>query len=204
MHLGTLRTVLIAGMMLVAASAVRAGDGDYAWEKWAFPGKLDCSIRYDGDGDGRLETYRPVSTDGCLAFEAGLPNDHVLAERCDWTVVFKSEDGSVIKLVDASWQDHTNDGWKENFYIHPRRFCLKYIYEGSGTWYGYDAARGVYFWGTWTTLPQGKPYFVDYIFNGDVPSIQALWNVEGCSDRTRKFEATEGTFLGTRIEFGQD
>lgn len=198
------KTLLLVVGVLALVAAAMAGKGDYAWEKWDFPGDLDCSIRYDGNGDGTVEEYRLISSSGYFTFKAGNPRDYVESEKCDWVMVFKSSSGSVIRLVDASWEDHANAGWKENFYIYPESRCLKYLYEGEGSWCGYDAARGVYFWGTWTTKPEGKPYVIDYIFTGDEPSMQARWTIQGCSDGNCGFEGTEGDFTGTRLEYGEE
>jgi len=203
MLVGRQKLGIAVGMILVVVSAVFAGDMDYTWEKWAFPTKIECSIRYDSDGDGQLEEYYPASTEGHFTFKADYPFDHIIPGQSDWTAVFESVDGSVIKLTDASWNGHENNGRKENFYIYPEHQCVKYFYEGTGTWCGYDRESGVYFWGRWTTLPGGKPYFADYL-NGASPSVRGSWSVEGCSDQNHVFETTEGTFFATRLEYGRD
>jgi hypothetical protein len=199
-----LKVWMVLGALLAVAFVAVAGDMNYSWEKWVFSEKIDCIIRYDSNGDGQLEDYLPVSTEGYFTFKAGFPFDHVVPEQCDWSAVFESADGSRIELVDAAWNGHENNGRKETFYIYPEHQCVKYFYEGTGTWCGYDEERGVYFWGKWTTLPEGKPYFVDYVLNGDSPAIHAKLIVEGCSDQNHAFEPTEGAFFGTRFEHGQN
>ncbi|MBN2378850.1 hypothetical protein JXM67_03505 [candidate division WOR-3 bacterium] len=200
----TLKVALTTGIILVMVSGVIAGKGDYSWEKWALPGNIDCVINYDGDGDGRLEEYYPVSVAGYFTFRAGIPYDYVIPEQCDWVAVFEAANGLKIKLIDATLNDLKNEGWKENFYIYPETHCLKYLYEATGTWCGYDQEKGIYFWGTWSTLPQGRPYYVDYILSGDTPTLRGQWRVVGCSDYKHAFEISEGCFIGTRLEYGLD
>jgi|GEM_PF-5926208 len=199
-----LSVVTIIGLVMVAVTGAVAGKGDYTWERWALPETIDCVINYDGNGDGTLEEYYPVLTEGYFTFKAGNPYDYVLSEECDWEVVFESVKGDKIKLVDASWNDLKNDGWKENYYIYPENHCLKYLYEATGTWCGYDEGKGVYFWGTWSTLPQGKPYFIDYIIGEGNPTLTGQWRVVGCSDQAHSFEVSEGSFEGSRLEYGID
>lgn len=198
----TYRIAIFLGLILGVVSVAFAGKGDYSWEKWGFPGSIACVINYDGDGDGQLEEYRPVSVEGYFTFRAGNPYDYVIPERCDWRAVFEAADGSKLHLIDASWNDLRNDGWKENYYIYPETHCLKYLYEATGTWCGYDPQKDVYFWGTWSTMPQGGPYFVDYLMSEDAPSLKGQWRVVGCSDSPRSFEISEGSFLWNRLEYG--
>lgn len=194
------KLVLAGGILLMLVSTAWASDMDYSWEKWFFPGELECSILYDGNGDGQFEEYHPVSTEGYVTFKAGFPFDQITTEQSDWTIIFEAEDGSYIRLEDASWNGKYTNGRKENVHIYPEHQTVKYFYEGLGTWCGYDTERDVYFWGKWTTSPKETFYCADYLMNGGVPSLKAKWTVEGCSDAESPFKATEGTFHGTRFE----
>ncbi len=196
------KLVLAVGLLLLIGSTVWASDMDYSWEKWFFPGELECSILYDGNGDDLLEEYHPIASEGYITFRAGFPFDQLMTDESDWTIVFEADNGSRIKLEDARWNGNYTNGRKENVHIYPEHQTVKYFYEGQGAWCGYDSDRDLYFWGKWTTSPSELSYCADYLMNGGVPSLKAKWTVEGCSDAERSFKTTEGTFHGTRIERG--
>lgn len=197
MSQGKQKLAIVVGLLLILASTAFAGDLDYEWETWSFPTKIECCLLYDGDGDGQAEEYHPVATRGFMTFKAGFPFDRMVPAKSGWSMVFASENGSEIKLVNASWDGHANTGRKENVYIHPEHQSVKYFYEAVGTWCGYDSARDVYFWGRWST--EGKAHYADYVLNGSSPSLQGRWIIEGCSDCNCEFECSDGTFFSARL-----
>lgn len=128
-------------------------------EKWTPPMmNTGTYILYDYDDD---DVYEQFVGDGGLAssyfmFEEGDESNSDEVTGADWEVYFQCTESPYVEitLVDASYGTYSNSGTKETYCTCPRQQCE---FEGSGTWCGYEATLGVYFWGNWTTEVSENP-----------------------------------------------